>query len=137
MPNIEILDAQGRVINTIVADEAFAEQVFPGAWRLAAKPEQSEPSPPEWLWYIDHGPFYDRFGEALEAVLTSDNIGVKASIANLQARKWIDLKGPDVARGLRIIGAVIPAVTPDLQQAILTKPVTDEENWALRKTFFS
>ena len=33
---IEILDAQGAVINTIIADEQFAEQHHPGAWRIAS-----------------------------------------------------------------------------------------------------
>lgn len=32
----EILDAEGSVINRIVACPAFVEQAFPGRWRLAA-----------------------------------------------------------------------------------------------------
>lgn len=35
MPRIEILDTLGEVVNTIDADEAFAEEHYPGAWRLA------------------------------------------------------------------------------------------------------
>ena len=40
MPVIEILDGQA-IANTIVADEAFAEQHYPGSWRLA--PLQPDP----------------------------------------------------------------------------------------------
>ena len=36
MQRIEILQA-GAVVNTILADEAFAEQQHPGAWRVAAQ----------------------------------------------------------------------------------------------------
>lgn len=32
----EILDGQGAVVNTIVADQAFADLIFPGKWRLAS-----------------------------------------------------------------------------------------------------
>lgn len=39
---IEILK-DGAVVNTIIADEAFAELVHPGAWRVAAEPP---PAPP-------------------------------------------------------------------------------------------
>ena len=44
MQKIEILDAQGVVTNTILASEAFAEQQYPGRWRLAEhQPEPQEP----------------------------------------------------------------------------------------------
>lgn len=33
--NIEILDTEGRVIDTTIADETFAEQQFPGRWRVS------------------------------------------------------------------------------------------------------
>jgi len=40
----QILDAQGDVINTIVADEAFLEVAYPGRYRL--DPNWSPPPPP-------------------------------------------------------------------------------------------
>ena len=133
--HIEIMDGQ-TVINTINADEAFAEANYPGAWRVAeVQDEPAAPSPTEWL--IDIGAFFDRFGAAKMAVLTSPDAGVKAILADTQVRKWIDLQRADVAQSVAYIGTVVATVTPALQTAILTTPVSPEENLALRKQFFS
>lgn len=90
--------------------------------------------PCEWL--IDIGPFFDRFGAAKMAVLTSADAGVKAILSDVQVRKWIDLKRADVASSLAYIGSKVPSVDATLQTAILTTPVTAEENLALRKLYF-
>ena len=42
---IEILDGE-TVINTIIADEAFAEQHYPGAWRVAGEQWAITQAPP-------------------------------------------------------------------------------------------
>ena len=42
MATYEILDDAGAVINTIIADEAFVEQVYPGHYRLVPPPA------PDW-----------------------------------------------------------------------------------------
>ena len=88
-------------------------------------------------WLIDVGPFYDRFSTAKTAVLTSTDAGVKAIMADVQIRKWIDLQRADVASSLAYIGSVVPSLTPAMQTAILTTPVSAEENLALRKLYFS
>lgn len=90
--------------------------------------------PAEWL--IDLGPFYDRFSTAKMAVLTSDDTGVKAILADLNIRKWVDLKRQDVADSLVYVGTKVTAVTAELQNSILTTPVTIDENRALRKLYF-
>lgn len=133
---IEILDG-ATVINTILADEAFAEAHYPGAWRVAAVQDidPAPVNPTEWL--IDIGPFFDRFGAAKMAVLTSTDAGVKAILADTQVRKWIDLQRADVAQSVAYIGTVVAAVTPALQTAILTTPVSPEENLAMRKLYFA
>lgn len=97
------------------------------------------PAPPEdpTAWLIDIGPFFDRFGAAKMAVLTSANAGVKAILADTQVRKWIDLQRPDVSQSVAYIASVVAAVTPELETAILTTPVSPEENLALRKLYFS
>lgn len=92
-------------------------------------------APCEWL--LDLGPFYDRFGAAKMPVLVSSDATVKAIIADCNIRKWIDLQNPDVASGLTYIGSVVAALTPAIQTAILTTPVTAEENRALRKLYFA
>ena len=89
------------------------------------------------LWLIDIGPFYDRFGAAKMAVLTSADAGVKAIMSDVQIRKWIDLKRADVASSLAYIGSKVPSLDATLQAAILNTVVTAEENLALRKLYFS
>ena len=85
---------------------------------------------------IDIGPFFDRFGAAKMAVLTSADAGVKAILSDVQVRKWIDLQRTDVATSLAYIGTKVPAVDATLQTAILSTPVAPEENLALRKLYF-
>lgn len=132
---IEILDG-ATVINTINADEAFAEQHYPGAWRVVQEaPEPDAANPVEWL--IDIGPFFDRFGAAKMAVLTSADAGVQAILKDTQIRKWLDLSLPEVAQSVAYVGTKVPAVTAELQAAILTTPVAPSENLALRKLYFS
>ena len=133
----EILDAQGNVENTIVADEQFMlDHYSEGNYRqVPDTPEQAPAQPCEWL--IDIGPFFDRFGAAKMAVLTSSDAGVQAIIKDTQVRKWLDLKLPEIASALAYIGTKVPALTARLQSAILNTPVAETENLALRKLYFS
>lgn len=87
-------------------------------------------------WLLDLGPFYDRFGAAKMAVLTSTDPGVVAIRADVSIRKWVDLTRQDVADALAYIGSKVPALTPALQAAILTTPVSTAENQALRTLYF-
>lgn len=99
-------------------------------------PQPAPPAAPtEWL--IDIGPFFDRFGAAKMAVLTSTDTGVKAILADTQVRKWIDLTRQDVAQSVAYIASVVPALTTELQSAILNTPVSASENLALRRLYFS
>ena len=108
---------------------------FDGTNAHSPDPEQQPPVDPcEWL--IDIGPFYDRFGAAKMAVLTSTDVGVRAILQETNIRKWIDLKRPDVASSLAYIGSKVPAVDAAMQSAILTTPAAPDENLALRKLFF-
>lgn len=147
----------GVVENVIVADESFIAQIasewdhiepisggagrgwgWDGSQFVAPEPgSDPEPAPAApWVWLIDIGPFYDRFGAAKMAVLTSPDAGLKAILADLNIRKWVDLKRVDVAQALAYVGSVVPSVTPALQDAILNTPVVEVENLALRKLYF-
>ena len=137
MSVIEILNDESEVINTIAASEEYAEATYPGRWRVVETPEPPAPTPPEWEWYIDIGPFFDRFGSAKLAVLTSTNPGVQAILKDTQVRKWLDLKLPEIAQSVDYLASVVPAVTPELKEAILTTQVAEHENLALRKLYFS
>ena len=133
----EILDAQGNVANTIVADEQFMLDHHPeGNYRQVADTPVQVPAQP-WEWYIDIAPFFDRFGAAKMAVLTSSDAGVQAIIKDTQVRKWLDLKLPEIASAVAYIGTKVPSVTQELQQSILNTPVAEEENLAMRKLYFS
>ena len=133
----EILDGQ-TVVNTIMADAEYMAANYPnGNYREVPEPPAPPPPvPPVWTWYIDLGPFYDRFGAAKMAVLTSADVGIAAIIRDVNIRKWVDLQRPDVAEALAYIGTKVPSVTPALQAQILTTPVTSEEQYALRTTYF-
>jgi hypothetical protein len=133
---IEVLSSEGAVVNTVEADTLEVVQAIYGAdqCRIAADQHAQPADPCEWL--IDIGPFFDRFGPAKMAVLTSADAGVKAILTDVQIRKWIDLRLPEVATSLAYIGTKVAAVTGTLQTAILTTPVAGTENLALRKLFF-
>jgi hypothetical protein len=65
---------------------------------------------PSWIWFIDIGPFLDRFGPAMLPMLMSTEPVVAASVKNMMARKWIDLERDDVAAVLSYAaGVTIPA----------------------------
>ena len=133
----EILDAQGNVENTIVADAEFMQANYQaGSYREVQDTPAPVPAQP-WEWYIDIGPFFDRFGAAKMAVLTSSDVGVQAIIKDTQVRKWLDLKLPEIASAVAYIGTKVPALTAELQSAILNTPVAETENLALRKLYFS
>lgn len=98
------------------------------------------PPTPEavYQWFIDIGPFLDRFGSSKILILSSTNATVKAIITDLQVRKWVDLKRADVLTALQAIAALIPgSLTQEQITSILSTPVGEFENMALRKTYFS
>ena len=121
--------------NTLVADKNFMDAQHPNDYTLVTEVAPAPVDPCEWL--LDLGPFFDRFGAAKMAVLTSTDIGVQAILKDVAIRKWVDLKNPEVAQSLAYIGTKVAAVTPALQAAILTTPVNSIENLALRKLYFS
>ena len=138
MKTIEILNDDNEVINTILASEEYAEQHFSGKWRLAENQPQPEPTPaPVWEWYIDIGPFFDRFGAAKMAVLTSSDVGVQAILKDTQVRKWLDLSLPEIEQSVQYIASKVPKLTAELQDQIVNTKPAEHENLALRKLYFS
>ena len=125
------INSTGQVI---IADLNFVTTYHAGDFTELVDVTVQQDDPCEWL--LDLGPFYDRFGAAKMPVLTSSDATVKAIIADCNVRKWIDLQNPDVANGLAYIGTVVAALTPAIQTAILTTPVTAEENRVLRRLYF-
>lgn len=116
---IEILDG-ATVINTIIADEAFAEAQYPGAWRVAAVQPEPVPEPR----YITVGAFFDRFGAAKWGILADTTPAVQAVVRDASVRHHIDLDNPDLPAGLAIVQAAGHAIAP---QAIIGAPVQPQE----------
>ena len=138
MKTIEILDENENVINTVLANEEYAEATYPGRWRVVETPEPPAPTPaPEWEWYIDIGPFFDRFGAAKMAVLTSADVGVQAVLKDTQVRKWLDLRLPEIAQSVQYLASKVPKLTTELQDQIVNTKPAEHENLALRKLYFS
>ena len=137
MPVIEILNDESEVINTIVASEEYAEATYPGHWRVVETPAPPAPPAPVWEWYIDIGPFFDRFGAAKMPVLTSSDVGVQAILKDTQVRKWIDLNLPEIEQSVQYIASKVPELTVQLQAQIINTKPAEHENLALRKLYFS
>lgn len=92
----------------------------------------------EYEWFIDTGPFFDRFGAAKMSVLMSTNPIAKAIVTDCTVRKWIDLKSPSVAGGLdALISQSITGVDANLKNSIINTPVSHVEQSALIKLYFS
>ena len=114
---IEILDG-GAVINTIVADEAFAELHYPGAWRLSA--DQDEPAAPTLPQQLTRLAFRNRFTSAekvaLEIAALDDPAAamparqqaaaVRAYLADVAAATYIDLGREDLRSGVLALEAM-------------------------------
>ena len=92
----------------------------------------------ERLWWIDVGPFYDRFGADALAIAASDHSACRAVQTLTGVRKYIDLRDPRVADMIdMLIATAQPAaqawapgsgpMTPAKMAAILTTPTTDYE----------
>ena len=142
----EILDTQGNVENTIVADEQFMLDHYPeGNYRLVQDTSAPMPVQP-WEWLMDIGPFTDRLGAASVAIDVSTDPKLVAIRSDFGRRKWIDLKDPRVIASVQylagqphaVLGTMTqPLLTAEQAAAVLNTPVEPAENLALRKLYFS
>lgn len=108
---------------------------------LTGEFEAVEPAPvPEdpRIWWVDVGPFYDRFGPDALAIAASDHGACRAVQTLTGVRKYIDLKDPRVAAMIdMLIATNQPAAQPlapdsgpmtaEKKAAILTTPTTEYE----------
>jgi hypothetical protein len=137
----------GKVVNVILGsmegyiscpdDVGIGWLYAEGVFTAPPPPVPVVPVPAVYEWYIDIGPFFDRFGAAKLAVLMSPDAAVQAILRDTQIRKWIDLKKPEVAQSVAYIGTKVSGITAEVQTAVLNNPVSLEENMALRKLYFS
>ncbi|HQQ70220.1 MAG TPA: hypothetical protein PLL92_07910 [Alicycliphilus sp.] len=111
-------------------------QVYdPATGSFAAPPA---PPPDERLWWLDVGPFYDRFGPDALAIAASDHGACKAVQTLTGVRKYIDLKDPRIGQMIdMLIATGQPAaqsyapgsgpMTAAKKAAILDTPTTEYE----------
>lgn len=133
--NVVLLDDINDVEGAIASETANIGDTWNGVEFIPADPVVP-PEPPVWEWYIDVGPYFDRFREFKLTVLASTDPTIQALVKDAQVRKWIDLKRVDVQQSLVYIGSKIGGFTASVQKEILESPVSAEENQALRKLYF-
>lgn len=119
----EILDAEGNVTNTIVADPEFVTANYPdGNYREMPEPPAPEPTPE--LRHISVGAFYDRFGDQKWPILSSTDPAVQGLIKDTQVRKWIDLDNAQLPAALDMLLAKGFPIDKD---AVLNAPIQPNE----------
>ena len=82
------------------------------------------------LWRIDVGSFFDRFGDAKLAILSSENPVVKAMITDASVRQYIGLieRQEELTQMLGLMQARVPGIVLDVATILETEP-TDAERW--------
>ena len=146
----------GQVVNIIEADADFIDSLqgfdaavahdqaqigwtWDGQQLHAPAPPPAPPAPPDpRQWWIDVGPFYDRFGADALAIAASDHGACKAVQIMTGVRQYVDLKDPRIGQMIDMLIAMAqPAAQPwapgsgpmteAKKDAILNTPTTDYE----------
>ena len=88
-----------------------------------------------YKWKLDVGAFFDRFGTAKIAILSSQDSTVQAIVRDCLTRHWIDLEQDSTITGVNAL-ASLSLVTSAQAASILSSPALTYENSALRKIFY-
>ena len=82
------------------------------------------------LWRIDVGSFFDRFGDAKLAILSSENPVVKAMITDASVRQYISLieRKDELTQMLGLLLTLVSGISLDVAAILETEP-TDAERW--------
>lgn len=128
----------------IVADLDFVTQHYPGDFTEVQDVSPVVVDPCEWL--IDIAPFTDRLEPYKFQIDTHTDPFIQYFNRDLSRRKYADLKDPRVAAALNYmaghtiagIGTIAAPIFNDaFVSGVLTTPVIQKENFALRKAYFS
>lgn len=81
-------------------------------------------NPPSWK--VDIGSFFDRFGAAKLAILSSDDLVVQAIIKDASVRKYIDLYGrrAELEQAMNLL--VLKGFPVNVSAILDTEPTADE-----------
>lgn len=132
-----ISDPEQAIVYRYTNDTQVTLDAYPAGrymQRLQVEPVIQAPaqSADPYATLIDIGPYFDRFGPAKIAVLSSQDPVVQALVKDASVRKWIDLSRADVIQALAYIASKVPSVTQDIEAAVLATPVQGLENADLR-----
>ena len=96
-----LLGADGAIVNTIVADDAFVTEHHAGRFELLG------PAPADPVVVVPRhnavGSFFDRFGAAKWSILADTTPLVQALVRDCSARRYIDLDRPDLVQALQLL----------------------------------
>jgi hypothetical protein len=115
MPIVEILDAQGGIANTIIAEETIAQKLYPGRWRLAQ--HHGEMMPAAAPRHITPLAFRRRFTAAERAAIEWAAVDrtdatstermqaaqLRSNLKDQELASFIDLDDPDVAACVQLL----------------------------------
>jgi hypothetical protein len=130
---IDIMDGDVVVTTLVVSDEAFAEENYPGVWRLSADHPQDASAVSDLR--ITRLAFLDRFTDAEAVQIDLASIG--ATVAAAQVRRYlhkvnsathIDLARQDLQAGVQALEAAGLLAAGRAEQ-ILTAPIADIERY--------
>ena len=113
-----LLSADGAILNTVVADDAFVTEHHAGRFELLGPaPDDPVETLPR---HVAVGSFFDRFGPAKWAILADPNPAVQALVKDCSVRGFIDLDRSDLPAALALLVQAGHAVNAD---EILGAPV--------------
>lgn len=131
--NYEILDSKGKVINIIVADEAFMTAQFPNK-NYRQLPEVAPPPAPVET-KITRLAFMNRFTDAEAIALDLASIGttieaasIRRYLSKVNAAEFIDLSRDDTRNGVMGLEAA-GMIASGRAAAILDAPVAEIERF--------
>lgn len=90
-----------------------------------------------WDNLLDVDAYIQRFGTVKTALLTSDNIHVRAHLAELQFKPWVDVSDTMIKDALDLLATVMPELTEDIIANILSTNIADSEQRILRQRYYS
>ena len=96
-----LLDADGAIENTVVADDAFVTEHHAGRFELLGPaPDDPVETLPR---HVAVGSFFDRFGPAKWAILADPSPAVQALVKDCSVRSFIDLDRADLPAALALL----------------------------------
>lgn len=134
--------SNGVVINVTLPPPGYVAQegellvsgnVAPG-WTYDGTTLAPPPAGPSWAdsnldpryWWLDKGPFFDRFGAKALAIVSSTDSVVQGLVTLILPRLYIDLRRSDVSTFLDVLVSK-GLITAGEKSAVLNTPTTESE----------